>query len=262
MLQAIKKFATHKRVKDTTLFALLFTGGEVVAHKQKEYYAKHDKNKQIPAIPSIEEINKCGLRFPNSMHNKLPLHVAKEQNSKWFHYDKTKEATLFNYNVMNGNYRNFSVSVKSFDKDHHNSSNALATTISWAIPSGLAISHWYSFLDNDLKKTAAGKWASKFGKVNPATKLSSGLIWFKITLDLLADIPIYGSYIAAQRQFGGADKSNPFSEVFTKMYLTDLCFWIPANTINFFKVSPTYRVPFYAAAVFVWSIILPVITKE
>lgn len=267
MLTKVGQIFTRQTLKDTAFFASLFVGGEIAANKQREYYKNRENIDCV--FPSIGDIEKCKPLLENhkinpifnyktikqqqqtfSKHqspnkiNKKPLFQYSIQAS--FNYDVIKRKSSFYKTVENKTHENHD--------DNHNGSHALATTLGWAIPSGVVISKWYSFLDNDLKKTSLGKWASKFGKTR--------LIWLKITLDLLADAPLYGSYIAAQRQFGGADISKPFFEVFTTMYLTDLVFWIPVNTINFFKVPATYRVPFYSTAVFCWSIILPMITKE
>lgn len=133
-------------------------------------------------------------------------------------------------------------------------------TASWSLMIGPFISKWYSYLDGPTFKTnRLGLFAMRYGKYNPILKATSGLLTTKAILDVAFDAPLYGSYIKYQHY---NDANYPFWSKFGKMYATDLAFWIPANLVNFFYVKPAFRVPFYSSAVFVWSIVLPLISKE
>lgn len=110
---------------------------------------------------------------------------------------------------------------------------------------------------------------SKFGPIIPKMNATRGLLCGKILFDILFDAPLYGSYIAMQQyhhkstnEKKDVDYRQQFWSKFKTMYMTDLVFWIPANVLNFFYITPKGRVPFYATAVFVWAITLPIITKQ
>ena len=135
----------------------------------------------------------------------------------------------------------------------------LGITALWSVAMGPFISKWYSYLDGSFKTSFVGAKVSKIGSFQKISKATTGLLVTKAIVDVLFDAPIYGSYLLAHHH---QDKNYPFWSKFKTMYITDSLFWLPTNMVNFFFVPAKFRVPFYSSAVFIWSIILPSISKS
>lgn len=132
--------------------------------------------------------------------------------------------------------------------------------VAWAVPTGVFVSYWYHYLDGSVfKKTRLMQYANRFGSISPLMKLTSGALITKALVDVAMDLPVYSSYIVAQHH---DQPEYPMGSNIAKMYATDLAFWIPVNLINFFKVQPKFRVPFYSVAIFTWSVLLPCVTSK
>lgn len=161
----------------------------------------------------------------------------------------------------------------------------LKFTVGWGIAGGYAIHKWYYWLDHKFKYTLLGSqlnskgWDVKtFSK--PGARILSGLIFGKVILDLLFDIPLYGTYLGANMIYEDVNKKlkdnkkiepvatltspihNDYVNKFKNMYIADCAFWFPANMINFFFVSNKHRVLFFSAATSLWAIILPLICRN
>lgn len=139
-------------------------------------------------------------------------------------------------------------------KSVHEQKDSIKRTALWSVAMGPIISKWYTWLDTSYKSTKFGKFILNRWPAVPAALIAS-----KAILDVVADAPFYGAHIAVHHY---DDKDYKFIDNFINMYKTDILFWTPANFINFFLVSPQNRVLFYSSAVFIWSIILPIICSE
>jgi len=154
----------------------------------------------------------------------------------------------------------------------------LKFTAGWAVLiGGPAIYKWYGYLDSDkgFKKSWVGARLYNFGPKSGTMRLPRGLLFGKIVADLLFDIPLYGSYLYAQKVYDNREAHpltktesyvKPFREGyvshFAKVYEKDVYFWTPANFVNFFWVPERFRILYVSLATAGWSCLLPLLCRD
>lgn len=89
----------------------------------------------------------------------------------------------------------------------------LKFTVGWGIVGGYAIHKWYYWLDHGFKYSLLGKQLNSKGWLvknfsKPGAPILSGLIFGKVFLDLLFDIPLYGTYLGASMIMDDVNKKK------------------------------------------------------
>ncbi len=154
----------------------------------------------------------------------------------------------------------------------------LKFTAGWSLlMGGPMVYKWYTYIDHPqgFKKSRFGQYCGRLGPITGAVKLPMGLILGKIVVDLLFDVPLYGSYLYTKNlytnrvQYPLTQSSSylqPFNWSFAKksadVYQKDLYCWTPANFIGFFFVPDRYRIPYVSTVTAIWACCLPLICDE
>jgi hypothetical protein len=154
----------------------------------------------------------------------------------------------------------------------------LKFTAGWSLlMGGPMVYKWYDYIDRStgFKKSLLGSRLAKMGPITGSVRLPAGLIIGKIFVDLIFDIPLYGSYLYTKELYANrataplnqvASYTRPLTQTFltksANIYKLDLYCWGPANTLGFFFIPDRYRIPYVSTVTALWACALPVICKD